>query len=266
MTYIDEYFLNQLFVLDLYFNSDSTYPGYDVYEYSFGNLAQTIRVIPPAPSIYFNVTLPSSSSVVASYFLLEWTMIVGTDLVRYRENDNVTNHVQIDTFPLAGSWAVKAVSTNSQCTLIHNTGTNEFRVIQTISNGTASTIASTNIIPTVLASQVGSTLWEVSNDCLRVRTDTNVYAASSTSTSFALVSAVSSWIAADSDLTYVLTASSILKYTSSNSSYTTVYTFTNATFSASSTIQSYGGQIIIAEMLASAVNAYGFSDSNGVLT
>ena len=139
-------------------------------------------------------------------------------------------------------------------------------MIQTTSNGTASTIASTNIISTLLASQVGSSVWEVSNDCLRIRTDTNVYAASSTSSAFALVSAVSSWIAADPDLTYVLTASSILKYTSSNSSYTNVYTFTNATFSASSLIHSYGGQIIIAELLASAVNAYGFSDSNGVLT
>jgi len=81
MTYIDEYFLNQLYVLDLYYNGDSTYPGYDVYEYSFGNLARTIRVIPPVPSIYFNVTLPASSSSVSSPKRLEWTMIVSTDLV-----------------------------------------------------------------------------------------------------------------------------------------------------------------------------------------
>ena len=34
MTYVDDFFFKQLYVLDLYHNGDSTYPGYDIYEYS----------------------------------------------------------------------------------------------------------------------------------------------------------------------------------------------------------------------------------------
>jgi len=154
---------------------------------------------------------------------------------------------------------------NSQCILLHNTATHEFRVLEMTSNGTASSVASTNNIPSLLASQNGSSSWAVSNDCLRIKTDTNVYAAASTSSPFALVSAVSSWMSVDDSLVYALTANSILKYTASNSSYTSIYTFVNQTFT-SCAIQSYGSQIMAVEVLAASVNAYAFSDSNGVLT
>lgn len=66
MTYVDDYFLNQLYVLDLYYNGDSSFPGYDIYEYSYGNLAQTVRIIPPAQTIYFNTTLPAANNLIFS--------------------------------------------------------------------------------------------------------------------------------------------------------------------------------------------------------
>ena len=81
MTYVDDFFFKQLYVLDLYHNGDSTYPGYDIYEYSYGNLAQTIRVIPQAPSIYFNTTLPVAPSLTSSTNL-QWDMIDGSSFVR----------------------------------------------------------------------------------------------------------------------------------------------------------------------------------------
>ena len=51
-------------------------------------------------------------------------MIDGTNFVRYTENDNVTNNVQIDTIAVGASWEVKASSENSECVLLHNTATN----------------------------------------------------------------------------------------------------------------------------------------------
>ena len=93
MTYIDPYFIRKLFVLDLYDNANLNYPGYDIYEYSYGNLAQTIRVIPPTRSIYFNTTLPASISTVTSPNRLQWDITDGSSYMRYRENDNATNNV-----------------------------------------------------------------------------------------------------------------------------------------------------------------------------
>ena len=205
MTYVDDFFFKQLYVLDLYHNGDSTYPGYDIYEYSYGNLAQTIRVIPQAPSIYFNTTLPVAPSLTSST-KLQWDMIDGSNFVRYTENDNVTGNVQIDTIAVGASMQIKAASPNSECVLIRNTGNDEFRVYQLTNNGTAATAGSPNLIPTALTSQVSSTTWMISNDCLRIKTDSNIYSAASTSSSFAFVQAVSSWMAVDDSLTYALTA------------------------------------------------------------
>jgi hypothetical protein len=75
MTYIDDYFLEELIVLDLYANGDATYPGYNIYEYSYGNLASTVRVIPPPPSDYINYNLPSATTTLTSSTKLEWDQL-----------------------------------------------------------------------------------------------------------------------------------------------------------------------------------------------
>lgn len=82
MTYIDKYFLEELIVLDLYFNQytsgGSTISGYDIYEYSYGNLASTIRIIPPAPTDYINYNLPAATTTLTSTTTLEWDQLTVT--------------------------------------------------------------------------------------------------------------------------------------------------------------------------------------------
>lgn len=62
-------------VLDLYANADATYPGYDIYEYSYGNLASTVRVIPPSPSDYISYYLPNATTTLTSDTQLEWDQL-----------------------------------------------------------------------------------------------------------------------------------------------------------------------------------------------
>ena len=84
MTYVDDYFINELFVLDLYYNSDTNYPGYDVYEFKFGNLAKTIRVIPTPPSEYLAVTYPTNTATHASDTSIDY------DFLNVAANTNFT--------------------------------------------------------------------------------------------------------------------------------------------------------------------------------
>ena len=98
---------------------------------------------------------------------------------------------------MTGTWHVKATSANSECVLLHNTGSNEFEVLQLVSNGTNSNIATNNSFTASLAADSSSSTWMISGDCLRIKTDTNLFAASSTSSAFAQVASVSSWMAVD---------------------------------------------------------------------
>lgn len=253
----------------MYYNGDSSYPGYNIYEFSFGNLAQTVRIIPPTKSIYFNTTLSSPlNNLIASTKLLQFDYVDGlpnTTFYRYSENNNVLNHVQVDSFTITGVWELKTVSANGQCILFKNSA-NEFRVDQFMSNGTSASVTATNSIPTLLASQSASVNWKISDDCLRIKSDSNVYSASSTTTSFSLVGAVSGWMADDDSLTYVLTSNTVLKYTSSNSSYDVIHTLVNLTFTSQAIISSYNNRIVIAEVGASTASAFAFIDNSGVLT
>ena len=104
-------------------------------------------------------------------------------------------------------------------------------------------MASTQIISSAFSSDLSSTTWSISNDCLRVKSDSNIYAATSTSSGWSQVTAVSSWIATDDRLRYVLTSNAILKY--ENGSYISVYTFTGVTFTLGDKIYSYGTRIMV---------------------
>lgn len=98
---------------------------------------------------------------------------------------------------MTGTWHVKATSSNSECVLLHNTVSHEFEVLQLTSNGTSSNIATNNSFTAALSADNASSTWMISGDCLRIKTDNNLFAASSTSSSFSQVSSVSSWMAVD---------------------------------------------------------------------
>lgn len=246
-------------MLDLYYNGDTNYPGYDIYEYTYGNLAQTIRVIPPPPSEYINIPLPTSTSTTESPNRLSLDIMdVNTNSIyyRYQENQNVTGHVQIDTINLAGIWTWKASSANDACQLFSSTS-GEFRVYQIANNGT---VSSPNIISSLLSGVV-TTTWHISNDCMKIKTDANVYSAPSLSGTFAQVGSVTSWLAFDDNLDYALTTNSILKYNPSSPGYTSIHTF-NITFTANSAIYSYNSRVVVTDVSASSSSAYALVGNN----
>jgi hypothetical protein len=106
----------------------------------------------------------------------------------------------------------------------------------------------------------------ISNDCLRIKTDSKIFSAPSTSSSFVDAGATTGWLSVDSSLTYVLQASAILKFSSGNTSYDSVYTFSNLTFSAGSMIQTYSNRIVVYSTTASTANLNVFIDNSGTLT
>jgi hypothetical protein len=265
MTYIDSYFLYSLTVLDLYYNSNSTYPGFAVYGYNYGSIASTVRVIPPTPSEYLNFTLPTFTSKVESASpsgRLQWDMLdVTTNTVYYlyQENENSTGHVQMDSVNMVGAWELKASSAN--CRLFRNTGSNNYTVYQIQNSNNALTIVAT-IDATSALSAVSSTLWVISSDCLRIRTDTNVYAAVSNAGPYTAAGATTGWLAYDASLTYAVTATAILKY--SSNAYSSVYTFPGVTFTSAS-VYAFSGRIVVVSTTASAASTYVHKD-NGTIT
>lgn len=54
--YVDDYYSDNLLTLNLYYNGLDTNKGYNVYSFSYGNLASTIKVIPPTDPPYLTFT------------------------------------------------------------------------------------------------------------------------------------------------------------------------------------------------------------------
>ena len=78
------------------------------------------------------------------------------------------------------------------------------------------------------------------------------------------MTAVTSWIAVDDGLKYVLTSNAILKY--SSNSYTSIHTFSGVTFASGDKIHSYGMRIMVYKTNSTAASGYGFIDKSGTLT
>ncbi len=89
-TLIDDYFDNELMVLDLFYNNYPANPGYFVNEFSYGNLASTIRIIPPTPADYLSFSYPTYTTVISSPTRFQWDFLnVATDTTysHYLENE-----------------------------------------------------------------------------------------------------------------------------------------------------------------------------------
>ncbi len=70
--YVDDYYSDNLMILDLYDNGLTSGRSYDVYSFAYGNLASTIKIVPPAVPPYLKFTPSSaytSSASLASSFL-----------------------------------------------------------------------------------------------------------------------------------------------------------------------------------------------------
>lgn len=126
MARIDASLLEELVVLDLYYNGDSSDPGFNIFEFSFGNLASTIRVVPPTIPSYISFSYPTNTDVQSSTDNFQWNFLNNaggnTNMTIYTENEKVVNHLQVDLFQWSGNWQLLASS--EYCRLVKNTDNN----------------------------------------------------------------------------------------------------------------------------------------------
>jgi hypothetical protein len=108
--YVDDYFSDNLLILDLYYNGLDTNKGYDVYSFSYGNLASTIKVIPPVdpPYLTFTPSAFTSSASLQDSFGWFYTNIGASSstITVYQHDDSLDSHFA------AGSIAFNTVNLN----------------------------------------------------------------------------------------------------------------------------------------------------------
>jgi len=80
---IDDYYINGLVVVVYYPNSAGT--AYNLYSFSYGNLATAVKVIPPTIPIYFTFTYPTGyTSMAADSSTYQWDFLtVGSSSTQY---------------------------------------------------------------------------------------------------------------------------------------------------------------------------------------
>lgn len=115
-------------------------------------------------------------------------------------------------------------------------------ILTSVDGGTNFT-TSNNVTSTL--SGVSSTNWYISDDCLKVITDSNVYTAATISDSLSSAGTASGWLTWDNSFNYVLTATGILKYSTASNSYTNLHTFANNSFSSGAVLTVYTSNIVV---------------------
>jgi hypothetical protein len=119
---------------------------------------------------------------------------------------------------------------------------------------------------TTTFSAVSSTNWYISDDCLKIITDSNVYAAPSVSGTFASVGTVAGWLSYDSSFNYVLTANGIRKYSSTSNTYTNLYSFSAITFSSGAILTAYGNNLVAYQTTSTTAKLLVVVDNGGIVT
>lgn len=164
---------------------------------------------------------------------------------------------------LTGTWTRLASSKN--CRLLKNTGTSEVRLLVLTSVSLGTNFTAENNVTTVF-SGVTSTNWYISDDCLKIKTDANVYAAPTIAGTFAPAASTSSWLSFDSSLNYALLPTAILKYSSSGNNYVPLHTFSANTFSAGAVLTAFGGNIVVYQTTTTVATMLVFVDNGGIVT
>lgn len=245
-------------LLDLYYNGDASNPGYSIYEFSFGNLASTIRVIPPVRSDYLSFSFPTNTyhAQRSSRFQWDFLNVAGgsTNYTSYRENEQSPNHVQIDEFQWTGNWEILA--TSEACGLVRNTGNSSYVLYWYASNGTASSVSNTYDLT---ALGLSASAWAVSSDCRKIRAGTSYYALNGAA--YQLVAGTSGIVSADLNMDYGVTANSVVRYNSNSGQFESFYS--GLTLSPAAKVAAYSGRVLVSDTSSTAASVYAFLDSTG---
>lgn len=183
-------------------------------------------------------------------------MATDTNYISYLENEQSPNHVQIDSFTLTGSsWSILASSLN--CRLVSD-GTQYF-IYSFANNGTALSSNSTN----ATSSLTGGSNWKISNDCTKIKMNTNTYFTDN-SGSLSSVTGPSDIISTDDLMIYAVVPTGILKYNSTDSTYSPFVTNANLSFSGGAKIYSYNNRIVVSDVDGDDIEVYAYLDNAGV--
>lgn len=270
-TYIDDFFVDGLIVLDLYDSGSTSSPAYDIYSYSYGSLASTIKVVPSPVPPYLKFTPSTYTSSFISSSSFSWVYIntattaTTTTITVNQHNDAVTStHLGTGALTISYIGLCVILATSQNC-LIISKGTTYILYTLTQSSTGAITFTPKDITNTVSSAQT-KVSWQVSNDCSRFSVDSYIYA--TFSGSFALANSNLNsfvWISIDKTFTYALVAGSIWKYDSPNNVYKSYYSTLNSTFTSGSVIQSYNKSIIVYKLTSSSALVNAFVDSGSSL-
>jgi hypothetical protein len=180
-TYIDDFFLDGLVVLNLYDNGLTTNKGYDIYSYSYGSLASTIKVVPVAVPSYLTFTPSTYTSSVISSSSFSWTYIntgsaaTTSTITVNQHNDAISStHLATGTLSISYTGLCVILATSQNC-LIVSQGTTY--ILYTLTQSSAGAITFTPLdITTTVSSAPTKVSWKVSTDCSKIAVDNYIYA------------------------------------------------------------------------------------------
>lgn len=250
-TYIDDYYTENLIVLNLYDNglTPAANRGYYVYSFAYANLASTFQVVPPTIPAYISFATPSGT-VSKDPSSFQWVFRGANSATVIRQDNNNANHYNSQTISgLPTGYSIE--STSKSCLIIKSSLT------YTLYDFTGATFTSISI-----TSQVGNNpqALSVSDDCSRLRVNNNIFARVGATYQVA-ASSIASITALDQNFAYVLADNSIWKYTSSANTYSKSFGDANTTFASGSSILSFNGRIITALLTANSASFRLFSDN-----
>ncbi len=154
--------MNSLVVLDLHPNQAI---AYNIYSYMYGNLASTVRVIPPPIPIYLNFTYPTT--VISYPNIYQWDFLaISTDTTYsyYAESDAPSSHYISTSLSLTGAWTLLAG--NSKCKLLKGPS-NTYKIYVFTVNSTTVINSKTTDVTSTLSTSI-ATNWKISNDCVKI--------------------------------------------------------------------------------------------------
>lgn len=119
--YVDDYFSDNLLVLDLYYNGLDNNKGYDIYSFSYGNLASTIKVIPPVdpPYLTFTPSAFTSSLLLQDSYIWVYTNIGASSstITVYQHDETADTHLSRGTSS-TNTTAVSVLASSEKCLIV----------------------------------------------------------------------------------------------------------------------------------------------------
>lgn len=164
--YVDDYYSDNLLILDLYYNGLDTNKGYDVYSFSYGNLASTIKVIPPFEPPYLTFTPSAFNSSLSLQDTYSWiyTSIGATSSIVtvYKHDDSLDSHFATGSFNL-DTTSVTVLATSQKCLLVSSSL--DYYIYEVISLNGSLSFNKTDV--SFFASKFTTkSNWRISNNCL----------------------------------------------------------------------------------------------------